>query len=140
MGDFDTEYDDAEYSESYTGAKQYRDRYHDDNNTEYNSQNYKEIHDDDFDEGDHNYQYNNENQSEYNNLIHSDDNINLNLSVDIKIELFEDSSNVYLKALLPGTSEDDIYIDISRDSIIISGKRDNQHIVEDESYFMQEIS
>jgi len=141
MGDFDTEYDDYEYDNSYTNEKQYRNRYNDNNYTEYNSPNHKETYNIELEEN-HNYQYNNENenQDEYNNLINSDIDINLNLPVDIKIELFEDSSNVYLKALLPGTSEDDIYIDISRDSVIISGKRDNQHIVEDESYFIKEIS
>ncbi len=140
MGDFDTEYDDDEYNDNYINEKQYRNRYSDDNYTEYSSKNHKEIYNNELEEENHNYQYNNKNQNEYNNLINNDTDINLNLSVDIKIELFEDSSNVYLKALLPGTSEDDIYIDISRDSVIISGKRDNQHIVEDESYFIQEIS
>jgi HSP20 family molecular chaperone IbpA len=120
-------------------------------------------------EADHEYEYNENQNSTYNSgynqnykkedLYHTDmsdtdfsdlddadqyennisNEIFKNTKLDIKIELYEDSSHIYIKALVFGVEEEDVYIDISRDTVVLSGKRESQHIVEEEAYFVQEI-
>ncbi len=130
VGDFDNDNDNV-YSGN--GSEIRNNKY----NPGYNSQgqNYTEENDylasniDDID-------FNNQENNNYNNVS---DEIFKNTKLDIKIELYEDTTYVYIKALLFGVNEEDVFIDISRDTVVISGKRESKHIVEDEAYFNQEI-
>lgn len=56
------------------------------------------------------------------------------------VDVFESDSEVTVKAELPGIKKDDLSVDITEDSVTISGEKKKEEKVEEKNYFTLERS
>ncbi len=62
------------------------------------------------------------------------------ISVDLQVDLYEDADYLYIKGFVPGTTTDNLDIDITRDMVTIIGSRSEFSEVSEENYFQKELS
>ncbi|PID83329.1 hypothetical protein CSB11_02195 [Candidatus Campbellbacteria bacterium] len=63
-----------------------------------------------------------------------------NNQISLSIDAFEDEDNIYIKAFIPSVEPKDIDIDISRDTVTISGERSSVEEISNDQYFQKELS
>jgi HSP20 family protein len=58
----------------------------------------------------------------------------------LPVDVFEDNESVTVRAEIPGVSKEDVSVQLSLDSITISGKKSNESRVQEKDYFRMESS
>ncbi len=65
---------------------------------------------------------------------------NLEKEINLEVDAYEDDEYIYIKAFIPGIKPRDLDIDISRDTVSISGERFEAEEKEENQYFKRELS
>ncbi len=58
---------------------------------------------------------------------------------DLDVDVFETDEHIIIKTVVPGVHPDDIDISITRDNVIISGRRDEDYSADEVRYVHQEL-
>jgi HSP20 family molecular chaperone IbpA len=92
----------------------------------------------------------NEKQSEENFNLEQDFDSNIDYGMDdildssdeisLAIDAYEDEDNLYIKAFIPAIDPKEIDIDVSRDTVTISGERFEKEERDYDQYFQKELS
>ena len=59
---------------------------------------------------------------------------------NLAVDLYEDEDNLYIKTFVPAIEPKDIDIDLSRDTVTISGEKNDYSVQEGVDYFQKELS
>lgn len=87
-----------------------------------------------------------ENNFEENEIFDTDINYSVdeivedNNQISLSVDAFEDDDNIYIKAFIPSVDPKDLDIDISRDTVIVSGERTFVDEISNDQYFQKELS
>ena len=73
------------------------------------------------------------------NLDYQFDDIQEDTVFDLPIDVYQDDNNIYLRSFIPGVKPEQIDIDITRDTVGISGERVEDEKVENENYNQREL-
>ncbi len=60
--------------------------------------------------------------------------------ISLAVDAFEDEDNLYIKTFIPAIDPKDLDIDISRDTVVISGERLEKNEKDYDQYFQRELS
>ena len=84
--------------------------------------------------------FTNENEFESNIDYGMDDMIDSSDEISLAVDAFEDEDNLYIKAFIPAVDPKELDIDISRDTVTISGERFEVDEKDQDQYFQKELS
>lgn len=68
-----------------------------------------------------------------------DSTLDEDLEAELTIDLYQTSSEIIVQAMIAGVHPDNLNIKITRDSITIQGKREEDQSISRENYFVQEL-
>ena len=84
--------------------------------------------------------FNSENEFESNIDYQMDDILNSSDEISLAIDAYEDEDNLYIRAFIPSVEPKELDIDISRDTVTISGERFEVDEKDQDQYFQRELS
>ncbi len=84
--------------------------------------------------------FNNENEFESNIDYEMDDILGSSDEISLAIDAYEDEDNLYIRAFIPSVDPKELDIDISRDTVVISGERFEVDEKDQDQYFQRELS
>lgn len=84
--------------------------------------------------------FNNENDFESNIDYSMDDMLDSSDEISLAVDAFEDEDNLYIKAFIPSVDPKELDIDISRDTVTISGERFEVEERDQDQFFQRELS
>lgn len=58
---------------------------------------------------------------------------------ELSVDVYQNSSDIIVQAMVAGVRPEDLNVDITRDTVTISGSRKESKTVKDEDYFTQEL-
>ena len=58
---------------------------------------------------------------------------------ELTIDVYQTPSEIVIKSMVAGVKPEDLDISITRDMVVIKGKRETERFVKDEDYFHQEL-
>ncbi len=68
-----------------------------------------------------------------------DSNLDEDQEAELTIDLYQTNSEIIVQAMIAGVHPDNLTINITRDSITIKGKREENQSISRENYFVQEL-
>ncbi len=71
--------------------------------------------------------------------IHDDSFLGLEEEGELTIDVYQSPTEIIIKSMVAGVKPEDLDISITRDMVIIKGKRETERFVKDEDYFHQEL-
>jgi HSP20 family molecular chaperone IbpA len=89
---------------------------------------------------DNSEKFNNEEEFDSNIDYGMEDIIDSSDQISLSIDAYEDEENLYIRAFIPSVDPKEIDIDISRDTVTISGERFDATEKDSEDFFQKELS
>ncbi len=85
--------------------------------------------------------FNREENFDSNNIDYAmDDILDSSDEISLAVDAYEDEDNLYIKTFIPGINPKEIDIDVTRDTVTISGERFEKEERDYDSYFQKELS
>ncbi|MSR73132.1 Hsp20/alpha crystallin family protein [Candidatus Parcubacteria bacterium] len=58
---------------------------------------------------------------------------------ELTVDVYQTPTDIYIKTMVAGVRPEDLDISITRDMVVIKGKRESERLIRDEDYFHQEL-
>lgn len=58
---------------------------------------------------------------------------------ELTVDVYQTPTDIFIKTMVAGVRPEDLDISITRDMVVIKGKRESERLIRDEDYFHQEL-